>query len=526
MSAPDRPHGPAPSSVAAAGLGGGPDSGSRIAAEPDASEPLADRRLHPMSWLFVLIQHLKQYIVPLLVLLFVGRGDRNELWSLIGVVVLVLAALWRYATYRYGVGASGLVIRSGLFTRSLRVIPFVRIQNVAVQQTILHRLFGVAEVRLESAGSKEHEAQMRVLKLADALALETLVRRRGDSPAEAIEERADSLLRLSPLDVLRLGLVSNGGIVLVGAGIAAAMQIVPDFNGRVPERVLRRGASWLSGQVGGFELDAFGYALLGAGVIALVAVALKTLSVVLALLRYYGFELSEQGRRLTAERGLLGRWRTTVPRRRIQAWTLEEGLLHRLLRRRRLGVDTVGAEGHEEGRALKDLAPIATPAVCDGLVEHLLPRAGWRALQWRALPDAVWWRLFLPDVAWALLATFALYWQIGPWCLLALLWLPWAAFKARRRARRIGYAFGEELIAVREGWWHRYWRFAELDKLQCVQITRSPIDRRCGTATLWLDTAGASAMAPALRIRFLPEDEARRIYERLAASLAKRPLRW
>ena len=490
------------------------------------AEPVADRRLHPMSWLFVLIQHLKQYIVPLLVLVFVGRGDRNELWSLVGVALLVLAALWRYATYRYGVGASGLVVRSGLFTRNLRVIPFVRIQNVAVHQTVLHRLFGVAEVRLESAGSKEHEAQMRVLKLADAMALETLVRRRGDSPAEAAEERVDTLLRLSPLEVLRLGLVSNGGLVLAGAGLAAAMQMLPDVNGRIPERALRRGANWLLGQLGGYQLDALGYVLLAAGAIAFVAAALKLLSVTLALLRYYGFELSEQGRQLTAERGLLGRWRTTVPRRRIQAWMLEEGLLHRLVKRRRLAVDTVGADGHEEGRALKELAPIATPAACTALVDHLLPRAGWDALQWQPLPKAVWWRMFLPDVPWTLLATFALYWQVGGWCLLALLWLPWAAFKAQRRARRIGYALNGELIAVREGWWHRYWRFAELDKLQALQITRSPIDLRCGTATLWLDTAGATAMGPALRIRFLPEHEARRIYERLSASLAKRPLRW
>ncbi|MFK3647967.1 PH domain-containing protein [Lysobacter enzymogenes] len=479
-----------------------------------------------MSWLFVLVQHLRQYVVPLLILIFLGRGDRNELYSLIGIGVLVLFSLWQYFTYRYGVGANGLVVRSGLLNRSLRVIPFVRIQNVGLHQTVLHRLFGVAEVRLESAGGKEPEAQMRVLKLADALALETLVRRRGADPAQAAEDRAESLLRLSPAEVLRLGLVSNGGLILVGAGLAAAMQTVPDFNGRVPERVLRSGARWLFGRVEGYHLDAAGYALLAVAGIVFVAAALKGLSMTLALMRYYGFELSEQGRRLTAERGLLARWRTTVPRRRIQAWTLEEGVLHRLLRRRRLAVDTVGGGEHEDGRALKELAPIAAPQVCDALVAHLLPHARWDALQWRALPKAVWWRLFLPDLPWTLLAVFAGYWHLGLWSLLALLWLPWAAFKAQRRARRMGYAMDAELIAVREGWWRRHWRFAELDKLQALQITRSPLDRRCGTATLWLDTAGAGALGPALRIRFLPVDEARVLYERLAASLAKRPLRW
>jgi len=496
------------------------------AAAGAAGEPVADRRLHPMSWLFVLVQHLRQYIVPLLLLIFLGRGDRNELYSLIGVGILVLFSLWRYFTYRYGVGANGLVVRSGLLNRSLRVIPFVRIQNVGVHQTVLHRLFGVAEVRLESAGGKEPEAQMRVLKLADALALETLVRRRGSDPAHAAEERADSLLRLSPAEVLRLGLVSNGGLILVGAGLAALMQAVPDFNGRVPERMLRVGVRWLFGRVEGYHFDAGGYALLAVAGIALVAAALKGLSMTLALLRYYGFELSEQGRRLTAERGLLARWRTTVPRRRIQAWTLEEGVLHRLLRRRRLAVDTINGGEHEDGRALKELAPIAAPAVCDGLIAHLLPHARWDALQWRALPKAVWWRLFLPDLPWTALAVFVAYWQVGEWSLLALLWLPWSAFKAQRRARRMGYAMDAELIAVREGWWRRYWRFAELDKLQVLQITRSPLDRRCGTATLWLDTAGAGALGPPLRIRFLPLDEAQRLYERLAASLAKRPLRW
>ncbi len=35
----------------------------------------AERRLHPLSWLFVLIQQLKSFAIPLLVLLFTGRGN-------------------------------------------------------------------------------------------------------------------------------------------------------------------------------------------------------------------------------------------------------------------------------------------------------------------------------------------------------------------------------------------------------------------------------------------------------------------
>ena len=127
-----------------------------VAAGPVTAEAAAapERRLHPLSWLFVLLQQLKQFIVPLLALFLFKQGDRNELWPLIGVGVLALVSVWRYFTYRYHIDADRLVIRSGVLHRSLRVIPFARIHNVAVHQSLLHRMFGVAEVRLESAGGQ------------------------------------------------------------------------------------------------------------------------------------------------------------------------------------------------------------------------------------------------------------------------------------------------------------------------------------------------------------------------------------
>ncbi|GAA5068596.1 PH domain-containing protein [Lysobacter panacisoli] len=484
----------------------------------------ADHRLHPMSWLFVLLQQLKQFILPLIVLLFFGRGDRNELWPLIGVGVLVVLSLWQYFTYRYGVAGDHLVIRSGLLERSLRVIPFARIHNVALQQSVLHRVFGVAEVRLESAGGRKPEAEMRVLKLDDALALESLVRRRGAAVVESADAEPDARTLLSlPLgEVLRVGLVSNRGMIVVGAAAAAVSQYSP--------RAMPNLFGEVSGRMFGYAgSHGFGMVEYGASALALVVLvvgALRLFSVLLALLQYYGFRLSEHGRRLTVERGLLGRWRTSASRRRIQAWTLHEGVLHRLLRRRSLDVDTAVAEDGRQQRALRELAPIATPAACDALIEHLLPRAGWSRLQWRALSTSAAWRMFLPSVPWVLVVAAALSWRFGAWGWLALAWLPWAAFKAQRRARRAGYALSDELIAVREGWWSRHWRFAELDKLQALHLTRSPIDRRCGTATLWLDTSGAGAMTPPLRIRFLPEAEAVGLYDSLSRTLAQRPLRW
>jgi putative membrane protein len=99
-------------------------------------------------------------------------------------------------------------------------------------------------------------------------------------------------------------------------------------------------------------------------------------------------------------------------------------------------------------------------------------------------------------------------------------------FSARQQARRSGYALDDELVAVRGGWWSRHWRFAELDKLQALQLTQSPFDRRYGMATLWLDTAGAGALSPPLRIRYIAEHDARALFEQLGTEVARRRLRW
>jgi putative membrane protein len=500
----------------------------------DDATMVAERRLHPLSWLFVLIQQLKQFIVPLLALLLFGRGgqgDDGQWWPLIGVGVLALGSIWQYLTYRYRIEADSLVVRSGVLHRSLRQIPFARIHNVALHQSLLHRVFGVAEVRLESAGGKKPEAQMRVLRLSEALALEALVRRRGGVAAAATQGDVDitadvdpstTLLQLRPAEVLRLGLVSNRGLIVIGGGFAALSQ----FNSRLLSNLFEGWGQALFGFAGQHHFGVAQYTLAGASLLLAFVLLLRLFSIALALLQYFGFRLDEHDRRLTVERGLLTRLRTSTSRRRIQAWTLREGLLHRWLERRSLQIDTAVSEDHGQQRALRELAPIATPEACDALVRHLLPLAAWPPREWQPLHPRAWLRLCLPGTLLALLAGAALAWRFGAWGLLALLWLPWTMFVARQHARRAGYACDGMLVALREGWWSRHWRFAELDKLQALQLTQSPLDRGFGMATLWLDTAGAGALSPSLRLRYLPEGSARALHARLGHEIARRKLRW
>ncbi|MCF7751685.1 PH domain-containing protein [Bacillus subtilis subsp. subtilis] len=495
-----------------------------------------EQRLHPWSWLFVLLMQLRQFLLPLVALLVFGnRGDRDEMWSylaaLVVIAVLVGTSVLQYLTYRYRIGRDAISVRSGVVSRNRREIPFARIHNVVVHQNPLHRLFGVAELRLESAGGHRPEAEMRVLKLSQALALEQLVRHRGQEVTAPQAGHADApppaddgvLLKLDTVEVVRIGLLSDRGWVVVLAAVGASFQLFP--RGTVSD-LIEQGGRQAFGYASHLHPADWVWAVLALLAVATFWVVLRVLSVVLAVLRYHGFQLSEHERRLTVVSGLLTRLRSSVARRRIQAWTLRESTLQRWAGRRHLRIDiAAGVSEENQRRDLRELAPLATPQACDALVQHLQPQLHWPPAHWQPVQQRGWWRLCLGTAMWVPLVAAAAVWNGLPWAALILLWLPWSAFRAHRQMARMGYHLDDQYVAVRGGWWQRWWRFAELDKLQVLRLSRSPLDRLLGTASVWLDTAGASGSI-ALCLRYLPEAQARAVHARLSEALATRRLRW
>ena len=490
----------------------------------DAGAAAPDLRLHPLSWLFTLLTQLRQFAIPLLLVLFTGRGNNYDLWGLVGVVVLALVSVAQYFTYRYRLDEDGVTIRSGLFQRSVRHIPFSRIQNVTLHQNLLHRIFNVAEVRLESAGAAKPEGQMRVLRLDAAHAIEQQVRTVGarqptlPDAGAAPRPAGRTLLALDTGEVLRLGLVDNRGMLVVGGAFALLAQ-----GGDLGE-VMQAFGAWISGQASNLHLGLVASVFAGLALLVFAVIAVRVFSLLIALLQYHGFRLSEVDRRLVVERGLLSRSRASLPRHRIQAWSLREGLLHRWLGRQGLRVDTAVMEVQNERSTVRDLVPIATPQVMEEVLRDLLPPSAWPVRQWHPLHPRAWRRkFFVPAV---LTVAIAVGWSLArdPWGLALLLAVPLWFWRARVWARHAGWSVLDGLVAFRSGWIDRRWRFAEVGKLQALELTASPFDRRHGMATLRFDTAGANPLEGGLTIPYLPAEVARALYAQLSGRLADAPV--
>jgi putative membrane protein len=483
-----------------------------------------DLRLHPLSWLFELLNVLKQFIFPLLILLITGKGNNYELWGLLGVGFMVPLAVARYITFRYRIGSDRIVIRSGLLHKTVREIAFTRIQNVTLNQGLLHRFMHVAEVRLETGGGKKEEGRMRVLGFAQAQQLQHIIRSQENPSAamHSIEEQTASshiLLSLPSSEVLKLGLISNKGMILVAAAMGGIWQ--SDF--LRPDKLISNAGSWLFDHrddiAGGGPAS---YALGGMLLLLLAFMLLRLISIIQAFLHYHGFILSSDTNRLSIERGLLNRFHGSLPRTRIQAWTVQQGWLQRKFSRFALRVDAAaGGVKSENLESQWQLAPIADAYSVKCIIDTVLPTNSWPIAKWLPLHPKAWKRQFkTPAVLMLIPTTLAAYWA-WPYGLLVLLAYPYLWVQSKLWAKYAGYSFENGLIAVREGWISKTWRFAEGRKVQAVYLKQSPFDRRNGMATVFCDTVNAGSFEPPLAVRYLPFGEAVLLHQKISALIAR-----
>lgn len=129
-------------------------------------------------------------LVIAVIVTVVGSPVTLVLWLawMLGLMLVVLG-IWLYppASYRhqrYRVDGSGITIRQGVFWRTLSHLPRVRIQHTDVAQGPLQRRFGVATLKLYTAGSRFTCTELPGLEFATAVALRDQLQREG--PGDAI----------------------------------------------------------------------------------------------------------------------------------------------------------------------------------------------------------------------------------------------------------------------------------------------------------------------------------------------------
>ena len=228
-------------------------------------------RLHPTSLVFDLVSHVRSLVVPLLLGAFgVAKGNFGYL-VVAGMffVPTVVFSVIRYMSLQYRIQDGELVVTKGIFFRRVRTVPLERIQNIDLVQSLFHRMFNVAEVRVETASGTEPEATLRVLSIADVERLRAIVfeksRKTGETDSSQVAEQkqfgelaggtsaanfdsseaAETLLSIPILTLIKAGLASNRGSVLIGvlAGLYFQFDLEEHFDVKEIEKWIPQGLS-------------------------------------------------------------------------------------------------------------------------------------------------------------------------------------------------------------------------------------------------------------------------------------------
>lgn len=334
-------------------------------------------RLHPISAVLNFLKSLKELLLPILIV-FIGNGmslsitfdpRKEAFWdnfsTLILMVVLVfvlIGGIIKWWKFVYWFEENELRVEYGLFVKKKRYIPFERIQSLNYKEGIFHRMLGLVQVKVETAGSKDAKAEAELTAVTKHAAdqIEAEMRKAKNKISlqnEASgEEQSQEILQQEEVEIIHqmttksifILATTSGAIGVVVSGVVAVLSQVSEF---IPyEKIFDELAAFVKVGV-----------LLIALTVFLLFVLAWLVSVVITFFNYFDFKVSREHDKLIVTRGLLEKKRVTIPLNRVQAIRIVENPF-----RQWFGYATVVLESAGGGSGEKDRTMTLFPLIKKG----------------------------------------------------------------------------------------------------------------------------------------------------------------
>ncbi|MFA1822574.1 PH domain-containing protein [Virgibacillus oceani] len=337
------------------------------------------RRMHPAAILFDLIKSLRE-MVFLFILGFVTFRDQGFLYFLMVVlfIVLLMIIFKTIAWYRFtfSVEENELRIEYGIFIRRKRYISKNRIQSIDLTAGVVHRIFKLVKVQIETAGSgAEAEGSLSAVTLQEGERLRDELKQKSayeEIETEREEKKVEPSFTISFKRLFLAGSTSSSiGIIL--AFFLVAFSELEQF---IPEEVYSNALGWIIG-LSIILLVAF---------IVLVLIILWLFGIAGTMIKYGNFTITNRKDELFITRGLLEKKQITVPLKRIQAIGIQESIM-----RQPLGYATIFAEvaggSQEKGEEFSTvLFPIIRKTEIEDFLQGILPEYAKRPEEWETFP--------------------------------------------------------------------------------------------------------------------------------------------
>lgn len=316
-------------------------------------------RLHPISAIINFVKGLKDLLFPTIII-FISNGFQfsfslnptdERFWEgvptvilLIGLFIVLMAGIIKWKSFIYWFEDNELRVEYGVFVKKKRYIPFDRIQSLNYQEGIFHRVFGLVQVRVETAGNADGKAEAELTAVTKQAAeqIETEMHR-ARKPVIEREDlftlRQGKVIHKMATKNILLHATTSGAIGVVLSGVVA---LVSQFSELIPyEKIFDELAAFVK----------ISLLLVGITIFLLLLLA-WIISVCVTALNYYDFTVNKESDRLIITRGLLEKKKVTIMLNRVQAIRIVENPFRQLFGYATVVIESAGGSTGEKDRRI------------------------------------------------------------------------------------------------------------------------------------------------------------------------------
>lgn len=267
----------------------------------------------------------------LVIFVVISSPEKSTLYGRLGLVaLLVLGMVYSYVYYRnyhFHIDFENrrFVLQKGVFRTELLKIPFDKIQQVDLKQSLLQKFVGVYGLSIDTAGSKSDEVHIRALSEEKATALSNLLTTaqkefKETEPQEGIEINEEKSVtstkiweyHLPLITLLKIGFTKSflrGFLLVFGFGMSLYTQLEDLLGSLIDEA--RETSRFYWSEVSGSLLLTVVIAVL----VILISMAVTVLEVVF---RHFDLNIFQTKERMEVKMGLLTNTKVSFQARRLQ----------------------------------------------------------------------------------------------------------------------------------------------------------------------------------------------------------------
>jgi len=428
------------------------------------SEP---RRMHPVAAISGLIAALREFIVPLVLIYFFGRGGSGYDW-LFGIVLIIpfFAGIGRWFRFTYCIEGTTLKVNEGLFVRKKVTVPKNRVQSVDITAGIIQRIFGLVSVKIKTAGNDEAAVDLTAIKSDEAqLIVETLrgeLASGGSDTGGVIDENTPKVYSISMNQLLAAGATSGQ----IGVILSVLVTVSSQFDDMIDiDAIIRTFDQWAPFLANSTILIAV-TAVLGTWIFAILG----------TIVTYFNFSLVRREKELVVRYGLLKTKQVSIPYNRVQAVRFSEGILRQPFGYGALYVESAG-QGDERQQSSCIIAPFIHVDEIDQVLAQILPDMTLGVMALQSPPDRAKWRYVLRLMRPVAIIIALSIWLI-PYGWISLVLLPLSIALGLAQYETAGYMISGDKLLLRTRSIGRTTALIKRSRVQSTEFRWNPLMHR------------------------------------------------